>query len=131
MYLVNFARSFIYTTALPPHSLTTIQAAYYELKTNSEIEKLRENIEFFTQKLEETSLKSIFIKSTSAIQCCIISGNEKVKKIATEIKNKGFDVKPIVSPTVQKDKERLRFCLHSYNSKEEISEVLSLLTTFV
>jgi len=130
-YLVNFARSFIYTTALSPHSLATIQAAYYELEISSEIEKLHENISFFNQKLQEISLKSIFINSTSAIQCCVISGNEKVKKIAEDIKIKGFDVKPILSPTVQQGKERLRFCLHSYNSKEEISEVLSLLTTFV
>ncbi|WP_109097170.1 pyridoxal phosphate-dependent aminotransferase family protein [Aquimarina sp. AU58] len=130
-YLVNFCRSFIYTTGLPPHSIATIQMAYEELQRTPEIEKLIENITFFTQELESKHLTSRFIKSNSAIHCCIISGNENVKKVANEIQKKGFDVKPILSPTVPQGKERLRFCLHSYNSKEEISEVLELLATFV
>ncbi|WP_074406935.1 MULTISPECIES: aminotransferase class I/II-fold pyridoxal phosphate-dependent enzyme [Aquimarina] len=130
-YLVNFCRSFIYTTGLPPHSIATIQMAYEELQRTPEIKKLIENITFFTQELESKHLTSRFIKSDSAIHCCIISGNENVKKVANEIQKKGFDVKPILSPTVSQGKERLRFCLHSYNSKEEISEVLELLATFV
>ncbi|MBQ0734009.1 aminotransferase class I/II-fold pyridoxal phosphate-dependent enzyme [Aquimarina celericrescens] len=130
-YLVNFARSFIYTTGLPPHSLAAIQSAYKTLQSTSEIEKLKSNISFFNNKLEELNLKSKFIKSDSAIHCCIISGNDRVKHVAQEIQKKGFDVKPILSPTVPKGKERLRICLHSFNSKAEITEVLELLTTFV
>ncbi|MBQ4819816.1 pyridoxal phosphate-dependent aminotransferase family protein [Aquimarina sp. MMG016] len=130
-YLVNFARSFIYTTGLPPHTLATIQSMYTELKTTSEIEKLQGNIQFFKQKLKTVNLKPLFIDSNSAIHCCVIRGNENVKSIAAEIKNKDFDVKPILSPTVPLGKERLRFCLHSYNSDEEIAEVLELLATFV
>ncbi|WP_108804825.1 pyridoxal phosphate-dependent aminotransferase family protein [Aquimarina sp. Aq107] len=129
-YLVNFARSFIYTTGLPPHSLVTIQTALIELQTTLEIEKLKQNILFFQQKLEETKQRSLFIESNSAIHCCIISGNEKIKKIASQIQERGFDVKPILSPTVPDGKERLRFCLHSYNTKEELAEVLELLATF-
>ena len=53
-----------------------------------------------------------------------------MKHIASQLQDKGYDVKPILSPTVPKAKERLRFCLHSYNSKAEISEVLSLLAKF-
>ncbi len=130
-YLVNFARSFIYTTGLPPHSLVTIQSAYTELTSTLAIEKLCKNINFFNHKLETTHLKSRFIESNSAIHCCIISGNVHVKNIAAQIQEKGFDVKPILSPTVAKGEERLRFCLHSFNSEKEISEVLDLLATFV
>ena len=42
-----------------------------------------------------------------------------------------IDVKPILSPTVPLNQERLRFCLHAYNSKEEITDVLEKLATFV
>jgi 8-amino-7-oxononanoate synthase len=137
-YLVNFSRSFIYTTALPPHSLATIHASYNELvisnnkeKSPHAIQKLHYNIQFFKSQIIKEGLKNSFIESHSAIQCCIIPGNKKVKLIAEKFQTSGFDVKAILSPTVPIGQERLRFCLHSYNSEEEISEVLKLLITFV
>ncbi|MDO8317120.1 MAG: 8-amino-7-oxononanoate synthase, partial [Flavobacterium sp.] len=63
-------------------------------------------------------------RSKSAIQSAIIPGNEKVKTIANQLQEKGFDVKAILSPTVPEGQERLRFCLHSYNSPEEILAVM-------
>lgn len=131
-YLVNFARSFIYTTGLSPHSVATILIAYQHLKKDSEaILRLRERIVHFNQEKNISGLKSLFVRSKSAIQSAIIPGNEKVKAIAGQLQEKGFDVKAILSPTVPEGQERLRFCLHSYNSQEEISEVLRLLSTFV
>lgn len=124
-YLVNFARSFIYTTGLSPHSVATILVAYQHLKKDSaSILKLRENIVFFNQQKNLLSLKPLFVRSKSAIQSAIIPGNEKVKTIANRLQEKGFDVKAILSPTVPEGQERLRFCLHSYNSQEEISAVM-------
>ena len=131
-YLVNFARSFVYTTGLSPHSVATILQSYKQLKKEKEaIEKLKSNIIFFNQEKIRLGLKPIFVYSKSAIQCAIIPGNEKVKNIASKIQQKDFDVRPILSPTVPEGQERLRFCLHSYNSEKEISEVLQLLSTFV
>jgi 8-amino-7-oxononanoate synthase len=131
-YLVNFARSFIYTTGLSPHSVATILVAYQKLETNTlQVEKLRENIIHFNQEKQILGLKPMFVRSKSAIQSAIIPGNQNVKNIARQIQEKGFDVKAILSPTVPEGQERLRICLHSYNSKEEISEVLRLLSNFV
>lgn len=49
-FLINFARSFIYTTGLPPHAVATILIAYQHLATDkTAIEKLRHNINFFNQ----------------------------------------------------------------------------------
>ena len=162
-YLVNFARSLIYTTGLPPHSVATILASYeYLLASDNEdngtkrhglVADLTEKIELFNLVLEapvlSTStalstgnvvglnpasladrLKTFFIPSNSAIHCCIISGNERVKKIAGKFKEKGFDVRPILSPTVPEGQERLRICLHTFNTKKEITEVLQLLAIF-
>jgi len=141
-YLVNFARSFIYTTALPPHSLATILSAYNELysiskevrksaeSTNSLI-KLKDNINHFKNECKTLNLDQHFIESSSAIHCCIIPGNTRIKNIAKNLSDKGFDVKPILSPTVPRGEERLRFCLHSFNSEKEISDVLAQLATFV
>ena len=131
-YLVNFARSFIYTTGLSPHSVATILIAYQKLEANTtEIQTLRKNIIHFNQEKQILGLKPMFVRSKSAIQSAIIPGNQNVKNIAKQIQEKGFDVKAILSPTVPEGQERLRICLHSYNSKEEISEVLRLLSNYV
>lgn len=131
-YLINFSRSFIYTTALSPHAVATIYCAYYKLKSDaSEIENLKQNIKIFKDEIIFQELKLYFVDSQSAIQSCIIPGNSNVKLIAEYLKNNGFEVKPILSPTVSFGKERLRFCVHSYNSAEEIRTVLNLLGNFV
>ena len=131
-YLENFARSFIYTTGLSPHSVATILVGYQHLPLEKQtIQLLRENIIHFNQEKNILGLKPMFVRNKSAIQSMIIPGNQKVKSIASQLQEKGFDVKAILSPTVPEGQERLRFCLHSFNSKEEISEVLGLLSTFV
>ena len=131
-YLVNFARSFIYSTGLSPHAIATILIGYQNLETQqSTIEKLRDNIITFGQHKNMLSLKPIFVYSKSAIQCAIIPGNDIVKLIAGALQQQGFDVKPILSPTVPEGQERLRICLHSYNSETEIKEILELMRTFV
>ncbi len=130
-YLINFSRPLIYTTALPPHSLSTINSAYKELKQTSALKTLQNNIEFFKLELKKHQLNSYFIESNSAIHSCLIPGNNAVKAIAQKLKSKGIDVKAILAPTVSRGQERLRFCLHSYNSEAEITKVLTWLATFV
>lgn len=133
-YLVNFSRSLIYTTALPPHSLATIKSAYQYLIISNEIEesqqnKLVENIKHFKSEVKRLNIN--FIESNSAIHCCIIPGNQELKIISQKLKENGFEVKPILSPTIPVGKERLRFCLHAYNSKDEITKVLENLASFM
>jgi len=131
-FLVNFSRSFIYTTGLSPHSVATILMGYQHLeKEKDTLSRLRENINFFNQEKQMMGLRPLFVRSKSAIQCAIIPGNEKVKNIASQLQENGLDVKAILSPTVPEGQERLRICLHAYNSKEEISSLLRLLSTFV
>jgi len=126
-YLINFARSFIYTTALPPHSLATILAAYNFLDTawGDRRPSLRIT-RFFLEEVKRLGLTN-FIESCSAIHCAVIPGNEKVKQIAAALQQQGFSVKAILSPTVPIGQERLRFCLHAYNTKEQVTQVLELL----
>jgi len=131
-YLVNFARSFVYTTGLSPHSVITILTAYQHLEIEKEaIEKLRQNIVFFNQQKNLLGLKPMFVRSKSSIHSAIIPGNQNVKQLAQQLQDKGFDVKPILSPTVPEGQERLRFCIHNYNSEEEINAILGLLANFV
>lgn len=127
-YLVNFARSFIYTTGLPPHSLATILSAYSFLEAHPKNrESLKNIVSFFRAEVERLSLKS-FIYSESAIHCIVVPGNEKVKNISSVLQQNGFEVKAILSPTIPQGQERLRFCLHSYTTQQQVTQVLELLT---
>jgi len=130
-YLINFSRSFIYTTALPPHSLATILSAYQHLQSTANVTNLTRIIAHFNQEKNRLSLKPMFVYSKSAIQCAIIPGNEKVKRVAQKLQEKGFGVKAILSPTVPEGQERLRICLHSYNTESEVSELLVLLCDLI
>ena len=136
-YLINFARSLIYTTALPPHTLATILASYTHLisdvaeKPHPAVVALQENIKTFTQYLDTFEIRQHFIPSMSAIQCVIVPGSSKVITLSRKLKQHGYNVKPILSPTVPEGKERLRFCLHSTTTEEEIKSVLSLLQSCI
>jgi 8-amino-7-oxononanoate synthase len=121
-YLINFARSFIYTTAASPHSIVAINCAYQLLVEQNEQHLLSQNIELYNQKVADLNLPRI--PSTSAIQTILIPGNSEAKAIAEALQVKGFDVKAILSPTVQPGKERLRICLHSYNTVQEINQLV-------
>ncbi len=123
-YLINFSRPFIYTTALPIHTLVSIKSAYKLLSISNEgISKINGLIKFFREKIHNSGLNN-FLNSFSPIQSVILEGNENVKNISGLIQKDGFDVRPILSPTVPKGKERLRICLHSFNTEEEINGLL-------
>jgi 8-amino-7-oxononanoate synthase len=124
-YLINFARSFVYTTAAPFHQLASVKMAYQLLgESAQEQQALTHNIGLFKSQLKGN--KNL-IGSNSAIQGIIISGNEQTSHLATTIQNAGFDVRPILSPTVPSGTERLRICLHSYNTAEEIIKLTNLI----
>ncbi|MFY9308375.1 MAG: pyridoxal phosphate-dependent aminotransferase family protein [Bacteroidia bacterium] len=126
-YLINFSRAFIYTTALPVKSLVAINQAYQFLEnSHNTLLELHRAIGLFKSLLSET-VKAHLIDSNSAIQCIVASGNENVKKLALALRQAGFDVRPILSPTVPKGKERLRICIHSFNTDLEIRRLCELL----
>ncbi len=126
-YLINYSRSFIYTTALPIHSLVVIKSAYHYLDnhTNNML-KTNDLIKSFKLIIKQEHIIG-FLESSSPIQSLIIEGNDEVKKISFLVQKDGFDVRPILSPTVQKGKERIRISLHAFNTEEEINGLISSL----
>ncbi len=118
-YLVNFARSFIYTTAAPFHQLAAIKTGLELLdQAEEEVLSLRNNITLFKNNLQLPSGSMPF--SDSAIQCVLLNSNERAASIANTLQQQGFDVRPIFSPTVTSGRERIRICLHSFNREEDI-----------
>ncbi len=123
-YLVNYARPFIYTTALSPHSIVAISCTFDFLAKHIHLQnELKQKISLFhseSKKVGEASTKS-------AIQTRIFTGNENARRAAIKIQKKGFDVRPILSPTVQEGTERLRICLHTYNADQDIQALVNML----
>ena len=130
-YLINFSRSFIYTTAPSPHQVLSVKNAFLLLPESKAPSKLHKNISCFKEQIRRFQLEEYFIKSDGPIQSALFGSPEKVKEISSGLKDKGYEAKPILSPTVPKGQERIRFCLHSYNTPDEIQEILFLLSTFV
>lgn len=127
-YLINFSRPFIYTTALPFHCLKVIKNAYDILsKCNDKMLKLSSLINLFKLKIDTYSHIDK-IESSSPIQCIIINGNDRVKRVAQGVQNSGFDVRPIMSPTVPEGKERLRICLHAFNTEKEVIDLVTAIS---
>jgi len=123
-YLINFARSFIYTTAASFGQLAGIKIAYAFLaKSANEQELLKSNVTAFKSHINIPGI----VQSDSAIQSIIIGGNKQTADIAALIRNAGFDVRPILSPTVAVGTERLRICLHAFNTQAEIGDLGNLL----
>lgn len=119
-YLINFARSFIFTSALPLHTLICVHGAYHQLMDkdfdNSYLHLL---IRYFKNDFILPDGVSL-IESISPIQSLIIPGNLWAKDVSKQLASKGFDVRAILSPSVPEGRERLRICLHSHNSKEQV-----------
>ncbi len=129
-YLVNFARSFIYSTAPGDHQMTAIKCAYkFVEKADDERDQLDHGIQYFVKKRNEAS-EFQWIPSTTAIQSLIIPGNEAVKKFSDRIIENGISVLPIRSPTVPSGTERLRFSIHSFNNEVEMNKLFELVTTW-
>lgn len=120
--LINYARSFIYTTTLPESSVYRIHQII--LKTDFEIlqEKLQENISYFCKLF---GLKN----NGSPIQCLTATSLELLKKWETKLIAARVGIKCIVAPTVKTGEERLRVCIHAFNTKEEIEHLSDLINS--
>lgn len=128
-YLINFARPFIYSTAMPPHSLLAIKHAFLFIQNNSQLQSiLQQRIQSYLQKSD--SLQFEKIESQSTIQSILIPGNQAVMQLTKLLFAQGIDCKGIRSPTVKTGTERLRVCLHTFNAEAEIDSLVSTINSF-
>ena len=126
-YLINFARPFIYTTALPGHSVHAAYCAYQYLSGhNFSNQPLHDLIAHFRSRIKETGSEG-WKDSISPIQALVVGDNERSKLLASKLQSAGLQVKPILHPTVSAGMERLRICLHTFNTKEQVDLLFDLL----
>jgi 8-amino-7-oxononanoate synthase len=130
-YLINFARPFIYSTAPSFHHLASIKMAYELLNTaDDEIISLKNNIGIFKENIVQSADRPL-IPSDSAIQCVVFKNNDRARYAANTLQSAGLDVRPILSPTVAAGTERIRICLHSFNTLNELNLLTNIINTLI
>ncbi len=128
-FLINFGRPFIYTTALPLQSILAIDEAFTFIAANSHLrQELEARIRLFKDFVKN---QLSYNTSNTAIQPLIIPGNERIKAVARNLNDYGFDVRPILAPTVKPGRERLRISLHAFNGDEEIQNLVGSLAKLI
>lgn len=116
-YLINFSVPFIYTTAMPPHTLLAVEEAFRYIVEKPELrENLFENVALFDRLIG-------CVSEPTPIKILQIPGNESVKRAASGLQKAGFAVMPVLAPTVPDGRERLRISIHTHNTAEEIERL--------
>ncbi len=120
-WLINRARSFIYSTALPPGVIAASSAAI-DLARGPEgdvrREHLRKNIARFHEGLP-TRWKNHTL-STSAIQPLICGESSAALQLSAALREAGFLIPAIRYPTVPRHTARLRVTLSAAHADKEI-----------
>lgn len=123
-YLINFARSFIYSTALPEHSIACIKASYALLPL---MQEERAHLQKMITHFQQATIAYEKLVSQTPVQVVVIPGNDAVQEVANKLQQHHLDVRAILYPTVPKGAERLRIVLHAFNTMEELDLLIGCL----
>jgi len=125
-YLVQFARSYRYSTALAPALAAANRQSIQIIRTeNNHLTHLHELIAFFTQ-LAQTK-KINFQPSPTPIQVLLLQDPKKTLEVMQQLKKQGILVGAIRPPTVAVNSSRLRINLSTLHSKKDIIRLFDAL----
>ncbi len=124
--LIQYARSYIYTTAMPPllsytllKSIELIRREEWRRKKITQLtEYLKNNLKF---------LRWTLLPSDMPIQPVIIGESREVMQIRNELQNRGILVPAIRPPTVPKSSARLRISLSAAHSIKDVERLVTAL----
>jgi 7-keto-8-aminopelargonate synthetase-like enzyme len=125
-YLINTARSFIYSTALPASVIASNLKSLELVKTEPyRRTELLEKSDFLRNELLK---KGLDVKGNSQIIPVSIPDAELCRKVSVELRGKGFYVLPILYPTVAQNQSRLRFSVNYAHSNAQLQELIDALS---
>ena len=129
--LINFARPFIYSTALPPASYAAIERAYAALASDDfSNAPLHNTIAAFRAKIaaHDWAAQGVtWLDSSTPIQGLVIGDVARTHAVVGALHAQQLDVRPIFAPTVPAGSERLRICLHAFNTEAELNLLIDTL----
>jgi 8-amino-7-oxononanoate synthase len=125
-YLINKARPFIYTTALPPIIPLQIISAVRRLESEGVelVKTLREKSDFVRANLQNSLKQWTVPDGVTPIISIIIGNDDDVLHAAQALANNGFDVPAIRPPTVPDGTARLRLNVSLRHSDEALRKVV-------
>jgi 8-amino-7-oxononanoate synthase len=124
-YLINFARHYIYSTAMPPAQAVATLASLNSVQNPEKRQQLKQNIQYFKNLANSASIR--LMPSESPIQP-VMMGSASAALAATEsLKSLGIWVTPIRTPTVPKGTDRLRVTLTADHQSADIEALVDAL----
>jgi len=124
--LVQYARSYIYSTAMPPALAVTVLAALELLQQEDWRRRhLRTLIKRFRAGAGRLGLP--LMDSISPIQPLLIGPSREAVAVSEQLQRRGYYVVAIRPPTVPRDSARLRITLTAAHNEEQVDGLLSAL----
>ncbi len=124
--ILQFARTYTYTTALPPAlAATGLKALEILRDSDDRRETLHRLIQYFRTQAQNHGLK--INDSQHAIQILEIGNSEKTLKLSKDLLKSGIYLPAIRPPTVSDNQSRLRISLTALHTEEEIDRLIQLL----
>lgn len=128
-YLIQFARPYIYTTAIPAALASAMQTNLEVVMTGKRQTLLAANIDYFRQQAQHLALN--IMPSSTAIQPLLIGDDAKAVAISQQLKQQGILVTAIRPPTVAKGSARLRITLTASHTEKDIDYLLTSLVSIL
>jgi len=121
--LIQFGRSYIYTTAMPAAVAAANRASLQLIQDESwRREQLHKNIVYFRRQASEYDIP--LMPSDTAIQPVLIGRNDKTLAISRALKEAGILLVAIRPPTVPENSARLRVTLTAEHTTDDIDYLL-------
>lgn len=126
--LIQRARSYIYTTALPPAVAEATRASLRLIQTESwRREKLQQLVKRFRQGASESGLP--LMDSFTPIQPLLLGDTERALTVSQRLREQGFLISAIRPPTVPEGTARLRITISAEHEEAHVDRLLNALLT--
>ena len=127
-YLVNHARTFIFSTALPPYTAAQMRAAIrIAAAADRQRSDLATRAAFLRGKLREAGFD--IGSGDTQIVPVFLSENERAVRCAALLNDAGFGVRPIRPPSVPPGTSRLRLSLNAKLSTADLARFVDALVS--
>jgi len=124
-YLINIARSFIFTTAHPPSVAAATMEAIRMIQDEPEhLQQLWENTWYFKKAMIDLGFDIGY--SQTPITPVMAGESKEAMELSRQLFEEGLFAKPIVFPLVAKDKARVRINVTAQHTREDLDEAIAI-----